>query len=308
MGCILSRSIENQSTRYQDQRLSWLILLTLLVPVNLVFETTANALFFECLPTHLIPFKRSIVIVAPQRIVKLTAPDELRHRMWLTALRYIANSTVQMDEEKWASELRARFEALSASELSFPPDDILGAGGLIDDFDRTKTGRTQIPSNFFEEKPLPPSPPRSTVQRSRSETESTPAITPPAVPRWQHGKQRSEGVSTVEESDFRLPSRGSDNEPVPAINLPEPTSASPNVPTSKFARGLRRVSSAEEEQGEGEEVKTERSSSIPRITGAGLEPEAEGEASTSKRESRRLTSDEYEVDQMEMFVDRLGAL
>jgi hypothetical protein len=292
--------------------------------VDLVFETTANALFFDCLPTHQIPFKRSIVIVAPQRIVKLTAPDELRHRMWLTALRYISNSTVKMDEEKWATELRARFEALSASELSFPPDlDALGAGGILEDFDGSHEKRQKhVSSNFFEEKPLPPSPPRSTYQHSRTGTESTPAITPPAVPRWKHGKQRSEGVSTIADTDdFRLPSRGSDDEPVPAINLPipdrEPPSGSASVPISRFSQGLRRVSSVEE-QGlrEAQATKSQRSGSshssvVGRaVSDAGPEQEAEreGNTSTAKRESRRLTTDEFEVDQMQSFVDRLSAI
>ena len=90
------------------------------VPVQLVFETSSNALFQDCLPNHLIPFKRSIVIVAPSRIVKITAPDEERHRLWLTALRYIAESTVKLDEETWATELRARFELLGSDDLSFP--------------------------------------------------------------------------------------------------------------------------------------------------------------------------------------------
>jgi hypothetical protein len=36
--------------------------------------------------------------------------------------------------------------------------------------------------------------------------------------------------------------------------------------------------------------------------------EREGSTSTAKRESRRLTTDEFEVDQMQSFVDRLSAI
>ena len=265
------------------------------VPVNLVFETASNALFEDCLPTQLIPFKRSIVIVAPSRIVKITAPDEERHRLWLTALRYIAESTVKLDEERWAAELRARFEILNAGDLSFPDIYPRAAGANLPPPDRQSE---QASPGFFEEKPLPPSPPRSTLSRSTN----TPAITPPAVPRWmKHGKQRSEGISTTADtsSDFHLPSRGSDDEPVPALELP------------RIEAGQTSLDLEERERERASEGK--RSESVPRTS----EEEEEGDdddgteterAGGSQRDSRRLTSDEFAVDQIEMLVDRLGQI
>lgn len=263
------------------------------VPVNLVFETSSNALFNDCLPTHLIPFKRAIVIVAPQRVVKLTAPDEERHRMWLTALRYIADSTVKLDEEQWAAELRARFEVLGVGDLSFPDIDAHAAGAILD-LRGTQTKHNS--SNFFEEKPLPPSPPRSMISRSTKGS----AITPPAVPRWfRHGKKRSEGVSTTADtsSDFHLPSRGSDDEPVPTLEFSEAVATQgPNL------------------EGERDrEMDGNRSESVPRGSeeeGSAVEDDGtETERGRrSQRDSRRLTSDEFGLDQIEMLVDRLGQI
>ena len=265
------------------------------VPINLVFETSANALFIDCLPTHLIPFKRAIVIVAPQRVVKLTAPDEERHRMWLTALRYIADSTVKLGETQWAAELRARFEVLSVGDLSFP-DIYPHAAGTILDLQGTQTEHDS--SNFFEEKPLPPSPPRSTLSRSTKAS----AMTPPIVPRWfRHSKKRSEGMSTTADpsNDFHLPSRGSDDEPVPTLELPK--------------RGADQSSFDRDETERGQDGESRRFESVPEGSTEGQSASDDDGTQTergrdSQRDSRRLTSDEFGLDQIEMLVDRLGRI
>ena len=265
------------------------------VPVNLVFETSANALFEDCLPTNLVPFKRAIVIVAPQLVVKLTAPDEERHRMWLTALRYIADSTVKLDEEQWAAELRARFEVLSIGDLSFPDINPQAAGAIVD-LQGTQTKHDS--SNIFEEKPLPPSPPRSTLSHSTKAS----AITPPAVPRWfRHSKKRSEGVSTTADtsSGFHLPSRGSDNEPMPTLEIPKTGAGQTSFDLDEGERGRDR---------EGR-----RSESVPGRSKEGESATDDDGTETergrhSQRDSRRLTSDEFGLDQIEMLVDRLGRI
>jgi hypothetical protein len=290
------------------------------VPVNLVFETAANALFDNCLPTQLIPFKRSIVIVAPERIVKVTAPDEERHRMWLTALRYIAESTVKLDEDRWAAELRARFEVLSATDLSFPSEyEARAAGGLLPPPTNLTTARAVSP-NLFEEKPLPPSPPRSTISRS------THAITPPAVPRWlrsRKGKQRADPSTSGGDtsSDFHLPSRGSGDEPVPALELPR-IEAGDNDLDADGRLGRHQVKTPDSEaeraeaekqqllqRGQDDEHEHEHTQPLESTKrGTSMEDDPEATEAEQRRRSRRLSSEEFAVDQIEMLVDRLGAI
>lgn len=165
-------------------------LLTHQVLVDLVFESPANALLESCLPHHLQPFTKSIVILTRQRIVKVTAPDEERHRLWMTALRYISESTVKLDEVNWAKDLRARFDVL-AEDLSIPSETMLQEklAMAYRDFEPRKE---HMSMNFFQEKALPPSPPRS-------------MMTPPAVPRIPSNILEASGALSVRhDSDSML--------------------------------------------------------------------------------------------------------
>lgn len=162
----------------------------MVVPVDLVFEAPANPLLESCLPHHLQPFTRSIVILTRQRIVKVTAPDEERHRFWLTALRYISESVVKLDDANWAKDLRARFDVL-ATDLSIPSETMLQQQ-LALAYRDFEPGKDHLSMGFFTEKPLPPSPPRS-------------MMTPPAVPRIPSNILEASGaLSLRHDSDSML--------------------------------------------------------------------------------------------------------
>ena len=133
------------------------------------------------------PHDSSIVIVAPQKVLKITAPDETRHALWLTALQYIVDSTKKVNANAWPDVLAARLMSLNP---------LLGG---------RKTGAASVPPpntrlgvSLFADKPLPPSPPRLA-------TAST-VMTPPAVPRFSHHAQKeSEGAMTTAESEGSMP-------------------------------------------------------------------------------------------------------
>lgn len=108
------------------------------------------------------------------------------------------------------------------------------------------------------------------------------------------------------DSDFRLPSRGSGDEEVPTLNLPlDITGGSQSLDLGGEQPAASQSSSVREVQDEevGETTEEERN-----------QPEREADVETvmqaegSQRDSRRLTSDEFAVDQMEMLVDRLGKI
>ena len=255
------------------------------VPIDLVFESPANVQL-EILPNHLIPFNKSIVILARQRIVKVTAPDEERHKLWLTALRYISESTVKLDDDRWATEMRARFEVLT-SDLSIPERPLtppLDEKVIRRDF----VDRPDHRSGFFEEKPLPPSPPESFMR-------------PPVVPRipsniltssgalsMGHGSDsvrsesrprgRSKSIRKVVESI-----RGRRSESVPGQTTvtepqPEPFWRPPQTATTR-------------QSGDGSHSR-----------------EATSEVRSSDRQSLHLESEEVAADQMDMLLDRMAAI
>jgi Meiotic cell cortex C-terminal pleckstrin homology len=163
------------------------------VPIKLVFEVSNRLVLDGCIPPHAMPHDRSIVVVAPQKVLKITAPDSIRHSLWLTGLQYLVDSTKKVNNADWPDVLAARLASLN------PLLDANNERPVPVKLPVTVPSRdTALKSPFFvTEKPLPPSPPRL-------ETASTMMImTPPVVPRFSHhAQQPSEGVSSsVAESE-----------------------------------------------------------------------------------------------------------
>lgn len=158
------------------------------VPIKLVFEVPNRLPLDGCIPAHTAPFDFSIVVVAPSKVLKITAPDESRHNMWLTALQYLVDATKKVDDKGWPDVLAARLALLTQ-----PLDDMFNTSKpLPRPIDEPRADLTI-------NKPLPPSPPRSA-------TAST-AMRPPSVPRFpQHAREVSGGLSTTAESEAMAPS------------------------------------------------------------------------------------------------------
>lgn len=159
-------------------------MLTLIVPIKLVFEVPNRLPIDGCIPAHNAPFDFSIVVVAPSKVLKVTAPDESRHNMWLTSLQYLVDSTKKVDARAWPDVLAARLALLTS-----PIGDMFTSKPL-------PTPADEEPSSVLD-KPLPPSPPR-TIMR------------PPSVPRFpEHARHISAGLSTTAESGLAPSEAGS---------------------------------------------------------------------------------------------------
>jgi hypothetical protein len=161
------------------------------VPIKLVFEVPNRLPLDGCIPAQNAPFDFSIVVVAPSKVLKVTAPDESRHNMWLTALQYLVDSTKKVDDKAWPDVLAARLALLTSQvedmfkELPTPQED------------QDQEQETEV---RIYDKPLPPSPPTS---------EGPAIMRAPSVPRFpppQHGRQVSTGLSTTADSDAFAPS------------------------------------------------------------------------------------------------------
>lgn len=139
--------------------------------MKLVFEIPNRLATEGCIPAHVMPYHYSIVVVAPSKVIKVTAPDELRHSQWLTALQYLVDSTKKVTEESWPDVLAARLAFLTQPmDASFDEQ------------------RDEIPTRagtpFIADKPLPEPPEeRSTIT----------SMVPPPVPRYtQHARETSD--------------------------------------------------------------------------------------------------------------------
>lgn len=128
------------------------------------------------------------MVVAPSKVLKVTAPDESRHNMWLTALQFLVDATKKVDDNGWPDVLAARLALLTS-----PLDDLFNTSKpLPTPIDETRT-------NLVTNKPLPPSPPRSATVSA--------AMRPPSVPRFpHHAREVSAGLSTTAESEAMAPS------------------------------------------------------------------------------------------------------
>ena len=128
------------------------------------------------------PYNYSLVVVAPSKMIKLTAPDEMRHNQWLTALQYLVESNKKVTTEAWPDILAARL-----AYLTQPMEEL---------FDEQMDVHSRAGTPVIGEKPLPPSPP--------PERTSVPAsMVPPPVPRFPHHiRDQSAGLSTMPDSDY----------------------------------------------------------------------------------------------------------
>ncbi|RMD43292.1 hypothetical protein DV735_g1831, partial [Chaetothyriales sp. CBS 134920] len=84
------------------------------VPIKLVFEVSNRLVVDGCIPVHAMPHTESIVVVAPLQVLKITAPDETRHALWMTALQYLVDSK-KVPAQAWPDVLAARLSPLSPS-------------------------------------------------------------------------------------------------------------------------------------------------------------------------------------------------
>ncbi|RMZ84075.1 hypothetical protein DV737_g1295, partial [Chaetothyriales sp. CBS 132003] len=83
------------------------------VPIKLVFEVSNRLVVDGCIPAHAMPHNESIVVVAPLQVLKITAPDETRHALWMTALQYLVDSK-NIPAHAWPDVLAARLSPLSS--------------------------------------------------------------------------------------------------------------------------------------------------------------------------------------------------
>jgi hypothetical protein len=160
-----------------------------------VFEVPNRLPLDGCIPAHAAPFDYSIVVVAPSKTIKMTAPDENRHNMWLTALQYLVDSTRKVDDASWPDVLAARL-ALLTHQISPMFDEPLAAARPSTATDRRVQSAT--------DKPLPPSP--------RDADVVSPIMRAPSVPRFSiHAREDSGGHSTTADSEAlgHLSDRGS---------------------------------------------------------------------------------------------------
>ena len=137
-----------------------------------------------------LPHDQSIVIVSPQKVLKITAPDETRHVLWLTALQFLVDSIKKVDDSNWPDVLAARLASMNS---------------LIDtSIERRRVSTAPSRDNVqhvshVTDKPLPPTPP---VLATRSTV-----MTPPSVPSFsRHARQPSEGASSNTESQISVQS------------------------------------------------------------------------------------------------------
>lgn len=151
------------------------------VPIKLVFEIPNRLALDGCIPAPSMPFDYSIVVVAPSKVIKVTAPDELRHSQWLTALQYLVDSHKHVDLEAWPEVLAARL-----AYLTQPIEAVFGKDSVL-------PSRAATP--YITDKPLPPSPP--------NERSVPTSMLPPSIPRlpYQHTRDKSTGLSTMPDSD-----------------------------------------------------------------------------------------------------------
>lgn len=155
------------------------------MPIKLVFEVPNRIPLDGCIPAYAAPFDYSIVIVAPSKVLKITAPDETRHNMWLTALQYLVDSTRKVDDASWPDVLAARLALLTQP-----------MGAL---FDKPLPSPTAFeaprePATSSMDKPLPPSP--------RDKAVISPIMRAPSVPRFSaHARDDSAAHSSAANSD-----------------------------------------------------------------------------------------------------------
>ncbi|RMZ90839.1 hypothetical protein DV736_g1928, partial [Chaetothyriales sp. CBS 134916] len=83
------------------------------VPIKLVFEVSNRLVVDGCIPAHAMPHNESIVVVAPLQVLKITAPDETRHALWMTALQYLVDSK-NIPAHAWPDVLATRLSPLSS--------------------------------------------------------------------------------------------------------------------------------------------------------------------------------------------------
>ncbi|KPI34889.1 uncharacterized protein AB675_2275 [Cyphellophora attinorum] len=161
----------------------------IVVPIKLVFEVPNRLAIDGCIPAHTMPYDYSIVVVAPSKVIKVTAPDEARHNAWLTALQYLVDATKKVTPESWPDVLAARLALLTQ-----PTEALFGK-------------ESEIPSRagtpFIADKPLPPSPPPET-------SDQPPSMVPPSIPRLPfHARDNSNALSSMPDSADSLSDAGS---------------------------------------------------------------------------------------------------
>ncbi|RMZ79660.1 hypothetical protein DV738_g3157, partial [Chaetothyriales sp. CBS 135597] len=186
------------------------------VPIKLVFEVSNRLVADGCIPVHALPHNESIVVVAPLQVLKITAPDETRHALWMTALQYLVDSK-KIPAQAWPDVLAARLSPLSSTgdgvtkSIRPPllpvlplrsPARTLGVAGAA-----TVTAETAVPGVVNASKPLPPTPSSvaaaaAGLYQAGAQTSST-AMTPPTVPRYTHQTQCNSDaeLSTCNKSD-----------------------------------------------------------------------------------------------------------
>ncbi|ETN41259.1 uncharacterized protein HMPREF1541_03194 [Cyphellophora europaea CBS 101466] len=159
------------------------------VPIKLVFEVPNRIPLDGCIPTHAAPYDYSIVVVAPSKVLKITAPDDTRHNMWLTALQYLVDATKKVNNDTWPDVLATRLALLTQ-----PVEDLFATDKPLPTPRSRQEDHPDARASVATDKPLPPSPPRIA-------TAST-AMKPPSVPRFvQHGREQSAGLSTTAETE-----------------------------------------------------------------------------------------------------------
>jgi hypothetical protein len=299
------------------------------VPIKLVFETSNRLILDGCLPSQATTYDRSIVIVAPQKVVKVTAPDETRHALWLSALRYLVDSTRKVTADAWPELLAARLASLDTSQYNLASQRTRLESRVTASGSATASGA--IPSISHQpgvqgDKPLPPSPPRM-LQTASS------AMTPPAVPRFyfEHPPpSQSESPPGPPPPLGKL--RADSNDSSPRAGPAGVAGGSNGSEEKSFASGVAEghtsssdrqppLSPTKRGPGHGGGGVGARLGSPIRDSGVGglqsrsgtaldnrLSEETRGELGLRKSESRQHQEegDELEVDQMDLLVGSLG--
>jgi hypothetical protein len=176
-------------------------------------------------------FNRSILILTPARALKFTAPSKERHYLWLTALSFLSNSTLGMNDISHLPSLPPPPQEVQASRSQ--SNTMLRRNPIRDSIRIAKGKSRPVPSGASIQPPTP-----AIQELSYQKAHDDPigaAAQPPTVPRFSthsnHTRKRSNTGPRQKSSAFKAFSQ----HPMPSANASVGTFASSEIQANSHA-------------------------------------------------------------------------